>query len=73
MKKQRNSEQQSPETPRRLQVNVELQDDEIDRFLAAKEKLRIRKNAPAGYALLLTGLDVVTPQAEPAAELATAQ
>lgn len=46
---------------KRLQVNVELQDDEVERFLRAQEKLRAKTKAAAGYAMIMEQLDVLIP------------
>lgn len=55
---------------KRLQVNVELQDNEVDRFLLAQEKLRLKTKAAAGYVMIMNQLDeIVPPQLE---RLATA-
>lgn len=46
----------------RLQVNVELQGEDKERFLKAQEKLRLKTKAAAGYVLLMNALDEVMPK-----------
>lgn len=45
------TEYKEPEK-KRLQVNVELQDEEVDQFLEYKRREALRTNAAAGYKLI---------------------
>lgn len=51
-------------TEKRLQVNVELRGEVVDRFLEYKDRQYITNNAAAGFKLLMERLDQVIPAAE---------